>query len=272
MAAATNNQLPIGVFDSGLGGLTVVREIQRQLPNENLIYVGDTARVPYGTKSPDTIRRYALQISFFLLQKKVKAIVVACNTASALALRSLRNLPIPVLGVIEPGARAAVLKTQSMRIGVIGTPATVRSGAYAAAIKKFAPRTKVWKKACPLFVPLVEEGWQSHAVTKQVAREYLTPVLKNRIDTLVLGCTHYPLLKDTIQSVAGRRVQLIDSAEETAKDVKALLTKMKALNPSNRKGAAAYYVTDNTASFTKLGGKFLGGKITPAKRLHLENL
>ncbi len=249
-----------------------MRELAKRLPNENLIYVGDTARVPYGTKSPETIRRYSLQISFYLLQRKVKMIVVACNTSSALALKELRNLPIPVIGVIEPGARAAVMQTNALRVGIIGTPATVASHAYRAAIKKYAPRANVWEAACPLFVPLVEEGWLDHPVTKQVAQTYLKPVLKNRIDTLVLGCTHYPLLKDTLQSVAGPRVKLIDSAEETAKDVQFLLTKTHRLNPSKKKGRAIYYVTDNTASFSRLSRQFLGNKTPSAKRLRLEGI
>lgn len=267
----TDSHLPIGVFDSGLGGLTVVRELTKQLPHENLLYVGDTARVPYGTKSPETIRRYALQISFFLLQKKVKMIVVACNTASALALRSLRNLPIPVIGVIDPGARAAVMGTRSCRVGVIGTPATVASHAYRTAIKKYSPKTQVWEAACPLFVPLVEEGWLKHAVTTQVAQAYLKSILKNRVDTLVLGCTHYPLLKETLQSVVGARVQLIDSAEATAKEVERILSKNKNQNSSSKKGHAAYYVTDNTASFSRLSRQFLGDRTPPAKRLRLES-
>lgn len=266
------SQLPIGIFDSGLGGLTVVRELSRRLPNENLIYVGDTARVPYGTKSPDTIRRYSMQISFFLMRRKVKMIVVACNTSSALALRALKSLPIPVLGVIDPGARAAVMSTNALRVGVIGTPATVASHAYRSAIKKYAPSANVWESACPLFVPLVEEGWLEHPVTTQVARQYLKPVLKNRVDTLVLGCTHYPLLKKTLTAVAGKRVQLIDSAEETAKDVAQLLGKSGCLNASSKKGRSVYYVTDNAASFSRLSRQFLGSRTPAAKRLRLDSI
>jgi glutamate racemase len=264
------SSLPIGIFDSGLGGLTVVKEVAGLLPHEDIIYVGDTARVPYGTKSPDTIRRYAQQIAFFLLNKKVKAIVVACNTVSAVALKNLRHLPIPILGVIEPGARAAVMTTSSMRVGVIGTPATMGSHAYKLAIKRLSPRANVIEKACPLFVPLVEEGWTNHPTTKQVAREYLTPLLKSNIDTLVLGCTHYPLLKATLQSVAGNKVKLIDSAQETAKDVRSLLQKKNLLKKSG-KSKKEFYVTDNPAGFTKFGHQFLGNNIAPAKRLSLEN-
>lgn len=264
--------LPIGVFDSGLGGLTVVRALSQRLPKENILYVGDTARVPYGTKSPDTIRRYALQISFFLIQKKVKAIVVACNTASAVALKALKSLPIPVIGVIEPGARAAVLQTSHLRVGVIGTPATVGSHAYKTAIHKYSPRAKVWEAACPLFVPLVEEGWVDHAVTRQVAKSYLAPLLKKKMDTLVLGCTHYPLLKDTLRSITGPRVKLIDSAEETAKEVAELLDKNDILNTDSKRGAVQCYVTDNPASFGRLSKRFFGSQPGAAQRLSFDNL
>jgi len=269
---APSRNLPIGVFDSGLGGLTVVKEIRKRLPHENIVYVGDTARVPYGTKSPNTIRRYALQISFFLMQRRVKAIVVACNTVSAVALQALRSLPIPVYGVIEPGARAAVMGSKTRRIGVIGTPATVGSHAYKAAIQRHAPRAQVWETACPLFVPLVEEGWTDRPVTLQIAREYLAPVLSRKIDALVLGCTHYPLLKNTIARVAGRSVRLIDSAEETARDVENGLRRQDALNPSTRAGSAQYFVTDTPAQFARLGGRFLGKGLSAARRLALENL
>jgi glutamate racemase len=266
-----NKHLPIGVFDSGLGGLTVVKEVARRLPGEDIIYVGDTARVPYGTKSPETIRRYAQQIAFFLLNKKVKAIVVACNTVSAVALNALKHLPVPVLGVINPGARAAALVTNNLRVGVIGTPATVASHAYMEAIRKISPRAKVWEKACPLFVPLVEEGWERHPTTKLVAREYVGPLLKNKIDTLVLGCTHYPLLKSTLQVVAGKEVRLIDSAEETAKDVEQALRKNNLLNDSTKRGTRQFFVTDNPASFSRLGRQFLGPLGSTAKRLSLDN-
>jgi glutamate racemase len=265
-------KLPIGVFDSGLGGLTVVKELHRRLPNEDIIYVGDTARVPYGTKSPATIRRYALQISFFLIQRRVKAIVVACNTASALALRALRTLPIPVIGVIDPGARAAVMGSSTLRVGVIGTKATVNSHAYKRAIQSYAPKAKVWESACPLFVPLVEEGWTDHKVTRQVARAYLRPVLAKGVDALVLGCTHYPLLKSTLQRVVGRDVALIDSADETARAVQERLRKEGSLNSGGRRGRTQYFVTDNPASFSRLGGRFLGDGLPAARRLSFENL
>jgi len=265
-------ELPIGIFDSGLGGLTVLSAIRKRLPHENLVYVGDTARVPYGTKSPDTIRRYALQISFFLIQKKVKAIVVACNTVSAVALNALKNLPIPVMGVLEPGARAAVLGSQHLRVAVIGTPATVSSHAYRSAIRRYSVRARVWEAACPLFVPLVEEGWTRNAVAKQVARHYLKPLLKSKPDTLVLGCTHYPLLKETLQEVVGPHVRLIDSAEQTAKEVEHVLSKNGVLNRSPRPGHSAFFVTDNPSVFSRLGRHFLGNGAPAAKRLRLESL
>lgn len=268
----SSQQLPIGVFDSGLGGLTVVRALARRLPHENILYVGDTARVPYGTKSPDTIRRYALQISFFLIQKKVKTIVVACNTASAVALKALKSLPIPVVGVIDPGARAAVLKTSQLNVGVIGTPATVRSHAYRSAIRRYSPRAQVTEVACPLFVPLVEEGWTDHGITKQVATEYLNPLLKKKIDTLVLGCTHYPLLKETLRKVVGNKIGLIDSAEETAKEVEMLLTKAGNVNISSKKGKVQCFVTDNPKSFSKLSRRFFGQALGSARRLSFESL
>jgi glutamate racemase len=242
----------------------------KTLPTETMIYVGDTARVPYGTKSPDTIRRYALQISFFLLQKKVKALVVACNSVSAVALSALRGLPVPVVGVIDPGARAAVLASKRFRIGVIGTRATVSSHAYQRAIHAYAPKARVWEEACPLLVPLVEEGWMSHPVTSIVAIGYLRPLLKKKIDTLVLGCTHYPLLKPALKRIVGTSVQLIDSAEETAKDVRERLEKEGLLNPLSRKGAVHYFVTDTPQSFARLGRQFLGGGIQTAQRLMLD--
>lgn len=263
--------LPIGVFDSGLGGLTVVKELISRLPKENLIYIGDTARVPYGTKSPETVQRYALQIAFALLQKKVKTIVVACNTVSAVALKHLRSIPLPVVGVIDPGARAAVLKTGNMKIGVIGTKATIQSHAYRSAIKKYAPQARVWETPCPLFVPLVEEGWAKHSVTERVAREYLEPLLKRGIDTLVLGCTHYPLLKEVLKKVAGPKVHLIDSAEETARQVEQRLRQAGFLNPSFKQGTCATYVTDHPNSFSRLGRQFLGDHIIPAKHLPLDS-
>ncbi len=262
---------PIGVFDSGLGGLTVVKELNRVLPSEDIIYVGDTARVPYGSKSPQTIMRYSRQIAFFLLKKKVKAIVVACNTASALALKSLQSLRIPVMGVIDPGARAAVQTSNSLKIGVIGTTATMGSHAYRRAIQKNKSRAAVWETACPLFVPLVEEGWLHHAITRSVAAEYLRPLLKKKIDTLVLGCTHYPLLKKTIQNVVGPKINLIDSAQATAEYVSRTLLSAGLVNANRRRGKISLFVTDRPRSFSRLASQFLGGKARPAAELSLDN-
>jgi glutamate racemase len=212
------NKAPIGIFDSGLGGLTVAHAIFERLPHESTIYFGDTARVPYGPKSPDTVRRYSLEIMRWLLEQGVKSIVVACNTSTAHALDSLqKESPVPVLGVIEPGARAAVAASSGQPIGVIGTAGTIKSGAYERAIRILAPEVEIASRACPLFVPLVEEGWLNHPATELVAEEYLAPVRGRNVTTLVLGCTHYPLLKPLLQEVIGVGVQLIDSAAETAR-------------------------------------------------------
>jgi glutamate racemase len=252
---------PIGVFDSGLGGLTVAHAIMRQLPTESLVYFGDTARVPYGPKSPDTVRRYSREIAAFLLDQGVKAIVVACNTATAHALPALRQeLDVPVIGVVEPGARAAAAATRSGRIGVIATEGTIRSGAYVRAIHDAAPDARVTALACPLFVPLVEEGWTEHAASRLIAREYLAPFVRDGIDTLVLGCTHYPLLKHLIAEVVGPGVRLIDSAEETAADTRRMLQEFALASPS----AAPDYrfvASDDPQQFLALGQRFFGDTI-----------
>ncbi|HEV8234712.1 MAG TPA: glutamate racemase, partial [Gemmatimonadaceae bacterium] len=208
---------PVGVFDSGIGGLTVAHEVIRQLPHESVLYFGDTARVPYGPKSPDTVRRYSREIAGFLRDQGVKGIVIACNTATAHALTVLRDeFDMPVIGVVEPGARAAVSVTTGGRIGVIGTVGTIKSGAYERAIRAINSDVFITARACPLFVPLVEEGWTDHEATRLIARQYLEPLVAADIDTLVLGCTHYPLLKPLLRDVLGPDVRLIDSAEETA--------------------------------------------------------
>ena len=210
----------IGIFDSGVGGLTVFKEIRRQLPGEELLYLGDTARVPYGTKSPRTVLRYALEAASFLVERGVKLLVVACNTASSVALPALEErFSLPVVGVIVPGAGKAVALTRDRRVGVIGTEGTVKSGAYTRAIHGLDSAISVFSASCPLFVPLAEEGWAEHSVTRLTAQEYLTPLLCQGIDTLVLGCTHYPLLKKTLREVAGAGVTLVDSAAETARCV-----------------------------------------------------
>lgn len=252
---------PIGVFDSGLGGLTVAHAIMRRLPHESLIYFGDTARVPYGPKSPDTVRRYSREIAAFLLDQGVKAIVVACNTATAHALPMLRDeLDVPVLGVVEPGARAAARATKSGRIGVIATDGTIRSGAYVRAINQVAPDAHVTALACPLFVPLVEEGWTNHEATRLVAREYLEPFVEQEVDTLVLGCTHYPLIKPLIADVVGPRVRLIDSAEETAVDTVRMLDE-HGLASSAGESDYRFVASDDPQQFLALGQRFLGDAI-----------
>ena len=215
---------PVGVFDSGVGGLTVVREIIRQLPNENIVYFGDTARVPYGSKSQKTVIRFSEQIIRFLKTKQVKAIVIACNTASALALEAVRDeFDIPILGVVVPGARAAVKATRNRKIGVVGTDATVRSGVYTKVIQGMAPQIQVIEKACPLFVPLVEEGFKEHEVTREIIEYYLESLRATDIDAMILGCTHYPLLRSRIRVYMGDDIQIVNPAYETALDLKALL-------------------------------------------------
>ena len=253
---------PVGVFDSGIGGLTVARELMRQLPHESIIYFGDTARVPYGPKSPETVRRYSREITSFLQEKGVKAVVVACNTATAHALPELRaELPIPVVGVVEPGARAAVASTRNGSIGVIGTFGTINSGAYERAIRALTPGATITTRACPLLVPLVEEGWLDTEATRLIAREYLSPLIGARIDTLVLGCTHYPLLKPLLTEVLGDRVRLIDSAEETAKETARLLEERGLRAPDGVPPTHQFLASDAPQQFLQLGRRFLGTAI-----------
>src|SRR5712691_8408350 len=253
---------PLGVFDSGIGGLTVARAVFERLPHESVIYFGDTARVPYGPKSPDTVRRYSGEILTYLLQRGVKALVVACNTISAQALEFLRERsPVPLVGVIEPGARAAVQGTRSGRIGVIGTAGTIASGAYERAIKQLRPDAAVCVQACPLFVPLVEEGWFDHSATELIAREYLAPLERAGVDVLVLGCTHYPLLKPLLARVLGPAVTLVDSAEETAKVVAEELTRSGLAAPPGNRPTHRFVVSDDEPHFRKVGARFLGEKL-----------
>jgi len=252
---------PIGVFDSGIGGLTVAHAIIRQLPGESLVYFGDTARVPYGPKSPDTVRRYSGEITRFLLDQDVKAIVVACNTATAHALPLLRDeLPVPVIGVVEPGARAAVRASRG-HIGVVGTAGTVRSGAYERAITALAPDVHVSARACPLLVPLVEEGWVDHPVTELVAREYVAPLVDDGIDTLVLGCTHYPLLKRLFCRLFGASVGIIDSASETAAEIGRELAARRLEAPPHSTPAHRFVASDDPLQFLQLGQRFFGDAI-----------
>ena len=250
---------PIGVFDSGIGGLTVVRALMERLPFESIVYFGDTARVPYGVKSPETITQYATQITQFLLKKDVKLLIIACNTMAAVAYQAVKNLsPVPVLDVIEAGAHEAISETRTKIIGVIGTPATINSNAYARAIHQQDPNIRVFSQACPLFVPLVEEGWLNHHVTLLTAQEYLRPVLAEHIDTLVLGCTHYPLIKPLIREVTGPDIQLVDSAEAMAAITAQLLNETNSGNPARTPPEYRYYVTDVPYHFQTIGESFLG--------------
>ena len=255
---------PIGVFDSGIGGLTVAHEIIRQLPRESLIYFGDTARVPYGPKSPDTVRRYSREIAAFLRAEDVKAIVVACNTATAHALETLQEeLPVPVVGVVQPGARAAVRATGGGggNIGVIGTAGTVRSGAYERAIRDLDPEARVTVRACPLFVPIVEEGWIDHPATQLIARDYLAPFVAERVTALVLGCTHYPLLKGMLCRELGQQVALIDSAAETAAEIGRVLCAENLQAPEDATPTHRFVASDDPLQFLQLGQRFLGDAI-----------
>src|SRR5207245_4307185 len=239
-----NKDSAIGVFDSGIGGLTVLQKIIELLPKENTIYLGDTARAPYGTKSVETVLRYSFENSEFLVEKGVKLLVVACNTSTAIALDRLRSsLEVPVIGVIEPGATKALDVTKNKKIGVIGTEATIQSGAYTKALRAKDLKVEVYSRACPLFVPLVEEGWTDNAVVEMTVKAYLGSLKQSGIDTLILVCTHYPLLKKAIRNFIGTGVRLVDSAEETAREVEATLKKA-VLTRRNGKGIHSFFVTD----------------------------
>ncbi len=256
------NPAPLGVFDSGIGGLTVARALFEQLPHESVIYFGDTARVPYGPKSPDTVRRYAAEILAYLVARDVKALVVACNTISAHALDYLKaRSPVPLVGVIEPGARAAVETTRSGKIGVIGTAGTIASGAYERAIKALRPDALICAQACPLFVPLVEEGWFDHPATELIARQYLEPLERAGVDVLVLGCTHYPLLKPLLARVLGPAVVLVDSAEQTAKAVAQEIAAHGLATSAERAPIHRFVVSDDEPHFRRVGARFLGEKL-----------
>ena len=255
-------EAPIGIFDSGIGGLTVAHAVMQQLPRESVTYFGDTARVPYGPKSPETVRRYSLEIASFLVQQQVKTLVVACNTATAHALPALRaSLTIPVIGVIEPGARAAVRATRNGHVGVIGTAGTIKSGAYERALRALEPGLRITARACPLFVPIVEEGWIDHEATRLIAREYLEPLLLEEVDALVLGCTHYPLLKPVIADVLGPGVALIDSAEETARETAAVLQSEHLTATGRNQPTHRFIASDDPLMFLQLGQRFLGDAI-----------
>jgi glutamate racemase len=265
------NDSPVGVFDSGIGGLTVVREMLGKMPGEGIVYLGDTARVPYGTRSPETVRRYALEGVDFLLSKGIKHLVVACNTVSAVGLEAIREkTPVPLTGVIEPGARAAVESAPNKKVGVIGTEATIRSGAYLRSIKAADNGVEVYSAACPLFVPLVEEGWLEGDVPALVAGEYLRGMKHGGIDALVLGCTHYPLLKPVISMVMGDGIKLVDSAAETARQVDEELRKSGNMSASGGNPLREFYVTDSPEKFRSLGERFLGRSIEGIEKVELE--
>jgi glutamate racemase len=266
-----SSELPIGIFDSGIGGLTVLKEIQTVLPAEDTIYLGDTARVPYGIRSPETVTRYSFENTKFLVSKGIKILVVACNTVSSVSLEAIKtSITIPVVGVIEPGAKAAVAATRHGRIGVIGTDATIRSSAYAKAIKTLDGSIEVFGLACPLFVPLVEEGWTDGVVAELTAERYLKDLAGKGIDTLVLGCTHYPLLKAVLSKVMGDGVDLIDSAIETAREIKSILGALSLLNSAGGE-LRRFYVTDSPEKFVQVGERFLGKKIDYIRKIELES-
>ena len=254
-----NPSNPIGVFDSGVGGLTVVRALMERLPFENIIYFGDTARVPYGIKSVETISQYTRELTGFLLAHDVKLLIVACNTMAAVASQVVKDLSsVPVLDVIDAGALGAVAASATKKVGVIGTPTTINSNAYARAIHRYDTEIRIFSQACPLLVPLVEEGWLDHEVTRLTVQEYLKPVLVEHIDTLVLGCTHYPLLKPLLQRVAGPDVTLVDSAEAMAERTATLLTDMNLANPQRTMPSYQFHVTDVPLRFQSIGERFLG--------------
>lgn len=264
-------EAPIGVFDSGIGGLTVAREILRLLPNESLLYFGDTARVPYGPKSPETVLRYSREITEWLLQHGVKAIVVACNTATAHALPDLiASVPVPVIGVVEPGARAAVQAAPNGgTVGVIGTAGTIASGAYERAIRGLDANVRVLVRACPLFVPLVEEGWTDHPVTRTIVLEYLAPLMEQRLDALVLGCTHYPLLKPVLSEVVGESTVLIDSAERTAAALHDELRSRGLLASRSSSPTHRFVASDAPEQMLRIGRRFLGAPVENVEKVIL---
>ena len=262
---------PIGVFDSGIGGLTVVKELMRQMPEEDIVYLGDTAHLPYGTKSPSTVIRFTLDNILFLLGQKAKLIIIACNTASSLALDTIAgHFQVPIMGVIQPGAEEAARVSKTRCIGVIGTRATINSKAYQNHLKRIDPLIRVESLACPLFVPLVEEGWLNQAETLAIARKYLGRLRKGnkRIDTLILGCTHYPLLKPVISKVLGGGVRLVDSARQVVRDVGVILREQGLKNSkSRRRNRSRFYVTDDPDEFAKQAVRFLGYRLDCVRKI-----
>lgn len=267
------NNAPIGVFDSGIGGLTVVKEIMNQIPGEDIIYFGDTARLPYGSKSRKTVTTYTRQIVRFLMNKDVKAIVIACNTASAFALETVKaEFDIPIIGVVKPGAKMAAKATRNGRIGVIGTVGTIESGIYSEFMSQTNPRVKVFGKACPLFVPLVEEGLVDDPVTYEMASRYTSVLLDKDIDTLVLGCTHYPLLRKTIRKVVGEDIVLVNPAYETAKSLAEVITHKGLRNDSSPKIDHKFYVSDGAEKFRQFANTILPCEVMETKDINIEEL
>ncbi len=264
-------KLPIGVFDSGVGGLTILRELLKFLPHESVIYLGDTARVPYGTKSRSTVLKFTTQAIEFFATKGIKMLLIACNTSSSLALPELKDgFDFPIYGVIEPGVREALKVTRTGRIGVIGTRATIASNIYERKLKALNPNLEVFSFPCPLFVPLVEEGWIDDPITYKVAQRYLDNLKKESVDTLILGCTHYPLIKDVIQYVMGKSVALVDSAWAFVYEIKEELKKLNLENNSNNNPRYEFYVSDEPEQFKRLGSFFLGREISSVNRVDLE--
>ena len=270
LATMNGARQPIGVFDSGIGGLTVVKALIEEMPTESIVYFGDTARVPYGTKSKSTIVKFSLENVEFLLRYGVKCIVIACNTSSSWALPTLRKyFKVPIVGVIRPGALAAIRQTHNRRIGVIGTSATIHSCAYEMAIHRIDPSIKVFSQSCPLFVPLVEEGWLNGSICREIARKYLEPLKRQRIDTLILGCTHYPLLASTIRQVLGPQTALVDSARQTAAEVRGVLMGTDTLRDQRIRPRYRFFVTDEPTHFTRIGHRFLGQMIGSVERANI---
>jgi glutamate racemase len=266
-AAVDNRARPIGVFDSGIGGLTVLRELIARLPGEDFVYLGDTARLPYGTKSSEVIQRYSRENAEFLLAKGIKMLVVACNTSSAVALHEIsRDTIVPVVGVIEPGAAAAVKASRNGRIGVIGTEATITSGAYTRAIHALRARAEIYTRACPLLVPLVEEGWTDNEIAERTVAHYLESLKQSGIDTLLLGCTHYPLLRGLFERVLGPRVRIVDSATATAACVDERLDALRLKRGAGR-GSCSFFVTETPDRFVRVGRRFLGPQVESAVRI-----
>ena len=264
---------PIGVFDSGVGGLTVLRDIMEMMPYEDVIYFGDTARIPYGSKSEQTVKKFAYQCAKFLYDKGVKTIVIACNTASAVAIDYLKDrFDIPVIGVIEPGARGAVEATKNGRIGVIGTYATIGSSAYQNKIMEKMPEAEIVGIPCPLFVPIVEEGWEYSEVARLTARQYLAELMEHDVDSLVLGCTHYPILRHTIGQVLGERVRLVNPAFETAKELKETLRENNITKNDFVKAVYRYYVSDAPEKFRRIGGNFLKKEIELLEEIQIDSI